>query len=111
MTNTSMTPNNNSLLYAIIGRLAVVVADGGLNLYKMDKIEPLPPLPVEAAKPAAPISAPPVAAPRPTLPPAAPAGPSAAQLSQARRAMERGYFITADRTLDEAERLYPNAPR
>jgi tetratricopeptide (TPR) repeat protein len=31
-------------------------------------------------------------------------------LNQARRAIERGDFITADRTLDEAERLYPNAP-
>lgn len=170
MADTSMTPNNNGLLYAIIGGLAVVVAGGGFYLYKMDKIEPLPPVPVEAAKPAAPIPAPPVAAPRPTPPPAAPAGPSAAQLSQARsyiadarrfaaagdfanaeialqsadttipgfaetaaarreiaemrtarsqlaplinqarRAIERGDFVTADRTLDEAERLYPNAP-
>ena len=170
MADTSMTPNNNGLLYAIIGALVVVVAGGGFYLYKMDKIEPLPPVRVEAAKPAAPIPAPPVAAPRPTPPPAAPAGPSAAQLSQARsyiadarrfatagdftsaetalqsadttipgfaetaaarreiaemrtargqlaplinqarRAIERGDFINADRALDEAERIDPRDP-
>lgn len=171
MADTSMTPNNNGLLYAIIGALVVVVAGGGFYLYRMDRIEPLPPVPIEAAKPAAPIPAPPpVAAPRPAPPPAAPAGPSTSQLSQARsyiadarrfaaagdftnaeialqsadttipgfaetaaarreiaemrtargqlaplinqarRAMERGDFVTADRALDEAERLYPNAP-
>lgn len=170
MADTSMTPNNNGVLYAIIGALVVVVAGGGFYLYRMDTAAPLPPVPVEAAKPAAPIPAPPVAAPRPAPPPAAPAGPSASQLSQtrsyiadarrfasagdftnaeialqsadttipgfaetaaarreiaemrtargqlaplinqARRAMERGDFVTADRALDEAERLYPNAP-
>ncbi|MDP1965416.1 MAG: hypothetical protein Q8K93_24790 [Reyranella sp.] len=170
MADTSMTPNNNGLLYTIIGGLAVVVVGGGLYLYQMDRIEPVPPAPIEAAKPAAPVPAPPIAAPRPAPPPAAPAGPSAAQLSQARsyiadarrlasagdftsaeialqsadttvpgfsetaaarreiaemrtargqlapllnqarRAMERGDFVTADRALDEAERLYPNAP-
>ncbi|MBX9945909.1 MAG: hypothetical protein K2Y40_17655, partial [Reyranella sp.] len=31
-------------------------------------------------------------------------------LNQARRAMDRGDFVTADRALDEAERLYPNTP-
>ncbi len=171
MPDTSMTPNNNGLLYAIIGALAVVVAGGGFYLYRMDKVTAVPPAPIEAAKPAAPMPAPPpAAAPRPTPPPAAPAGPSASQFSQARsyiadarrfaaagdfanaevalqaadttipgfaetaaarreiaemrtargqlaplinqarRAIERGDFVTADRALDEAERLYPNAP-
>lgn len=170
MADIRMTPNNNGLLYGIIGALVVVVAGGGFYLYRMDTAAPLPAPPIEAAKPAAPIPAPPVAAPRPAPPPAAPTGPSANQLSQARsyiadarrfaaagdftnaeialqsadtaipgfaetaaarreiaemrtargqlaplinqarRAMERGDFVTADRALDEAERLYPNAP-
>ncbi|MDP2330266.1 MAG: hypothetical protein Q8M19_06160 [Reyranella sp.] len=37
-------------------------------------------------------------------------GQLAPLINQARRAMERGDFVTADRALDEAERLYPNAP-
>lgn len=170
MADIRMTPNNNGLLYGIIGALVVVVAGGGFYLYRMDTAAPLPAPPIEAGKPAAPIPAPPVAAPRPAPPPAAPTGPSASQLSQARsyiadarrfatagdftnaeialqsadttipgfaetaaarreiaemrtargqlaplinqarRAMERGDFVTADRALDEAERLYPNAP-
>ncbi|MDI1283291.1 MAG: hypothetical protein PSV46_02745 [Reyranella sp.] len=174
MADTRMTPNRNGPLYAIIGALVVVIAGGGFYLYRMDKVTALPPpAPIEAAKPAAPIAAPPpVAAPRP-VPPAAPAGPSAAQLSQARsyiadarrfatagdftsaeaalqsadtavpgfaetaaarreiadlrtargqttpqvsgllaqarRAMDRGDFAAADRALDEAERIAPNA--
>lgn len=165
-----MTPNNNGLLYAIIGALVVVVAGGGFYLYRMDKVTQLPPTPIEVTKPATPIPAPPpVAAPRPAPPPVGPAGPSASQLSQARsyiadarrfgaagdfakaesalqaadttiagftetaearreiaemrtergqlaplinqarRAIDRGDFATADRALDEAERLYPNA--
>ena len=169
MADTSITPNNNGLLYAIIGALVVVVAGGGFYLYKMDRVAPLTPTPIEAAKPI-PVPTPPVAAPRLAPPPVAPAGPSAAQLNQARsyiadarrfatagdftgaetslqaadtavpgfaetaaarreiaemrtargqlaplinqarRAIERGDFVTADRALDEAERLYPNAP-
>ena len=169
MADAGVTRNNNGPLYAIIGALLVVVAGGGFYLYKMDKPAPLPP--VEAAKPATPIPAPPpVATPRPAPPPAAPAGPTAAQLSQARsfiadarrfalagdfasaeaslqsadaavpgfaetasarreiaalrtshgqlgplivqarRAMERGDFVAADRALDEAERIDANAP-
>jgi tetratricopeptide (TPR) repeat protein len=164
-----VTRNNNGPLYAIIGALLVIVAGGGFYLYKMDRPAALPP--VEAAKPAPPAPPPPpVAAPRPTPPPAVPAGPTAAQLNQARnyiaearrfasagdftraesvlqsadaavpgfsetaaarreiadmrtprgqvgplvtqarRAMERGDFIAADRALDEAERLDANAP-
>ena len=38
MADTSMTPNNNGLLYAIIGALVVVVAGGGFYLYKMDGV-------------------------------------------------------------------------
>ncbi len=171
MADTSMTPNKNGLLYAIIGALVVVVAGGGFYLYKMDTATPLMPSPIEAAKPVPPPPPPPVATPRPTPPPpAAPAGPSAAQINQARsyiadarrfasagdftaaetslqaadtavpgfaetaaarreiaemrtargqlaplinqarRAIDRGDFVTADRALDEAERLYPNAP-
>lgn len=168
MADTRMTPNNNSLLYAIIGALVVVVAGGGLYLYKMDTAAPLTPAPIEAAKPGP--APPPVAVPRPTSSPAAPPGPSAAQLNQARsyiadarrfagagdftgaetslqaadtavpgfaetaaarreiaemrtargqfaplinqarRAIDRGDFAAADRALDEAGRLYPNAP-
>lgn len=168
MADTSMTPNNSGLLYAIIGALVVVVAGGGFYLYKMDTATSVTPAPIEAAKPVP--APPPVAAPRPTPPPAAPARPSAAQLNQARsyiadarrfatagdftaaetslqaadtavpgfaetaaarreiaemrtargqlaplinqarRAIDRGDFVTADRALDEAERLYPNAP-
>ena len=170
MADTSMTPNKNGLLYAIIGALVVLVAGGGFYLYKMDTATPLMPSPIEAAKPVPPPPPPPVATPRPTPPPAAPAGPSAAQINQARsyiadarrfasagdftaaetslqaadtavpgfaetaaarreiaemrtargqlaplinqarRAIDRGDFVTADRALDEAERLYPNAP-
>ncbi len=171
MADTSTTPNKNGLLYAIIGALVVVVAGGGFYLYKMDTATPLMPSPIEAAKPVPPPPPPPVATPRPTPPPpAAPAGPSAAQINQARsyiadarrfasagdftaaetslqaadtavpgfaetaaarreiaemrtargqlaplinqarRAIDRGDFVTADRALDEAERLYPNAP-
>lgn len=171
MADTSMTPNKNGLLYAIIGALVVVVAGGGFYLYKMDTATPLMPSPIEAAKPVPPPPPPPVATPRPTPPPpAAPPGPSAAQINQARsyiadarrfagagdftaaetslqaadtavpgfaetaaarreiaemrtargqlaplinqarRAIDRGDFVTADRALDEAERLYPNAP-
>ena len=171
MADTSTTPNKNGLLYAIIGALVVVVAGGGFYLYKMDTATPLMPSPIEAAKPVPPPPPPPVATPRPTPPPpAAPAGPSAAQINQARsyiadarrfasagdftaaetslqaadtavpgfaetaaarreiaemrtargqlaplinqarRAIDRGDFVTADRALDEADRLYPNAP-
>lgn len=171
MADTSTTPNKNGLLYAIIGALVVVVAGGGFYLYKMDTATPLMPSPIEVAKPVPPPPPPPVATPRPTPPPpAAPAGPSAAQINQARsyiadarrfasagdftaaetslqaadtavpgfaetaaarreiaemrtargqlaplinqarRAIDRGDFVTADRALDEAERLYPNAP-
>ena len=49
--DTSMTPNKNGLLYAIIGALVVVVAGGGFYLYKMDTATPLMPSPIEAAKP------------------------------------------------------------
>jgi len=48
-----MTPNNNGLLYGIIGALLVVVVAGGFYLYWIDTPASSPPL--EAAKPAAPV--------------------------------------------------------
>src|SRR5688572_17943483 len=100
-----MTPNNNGLLYGIIGALLVVVVAGGFYLYRMDTPASSPPL--EAAKPAAPVPAPPpVATPRPTPPPEPPAGPSAAQLNQARsyiadarRFATAGDFASAETSL------------
>jgi tetratricopeptide (TPR) repeat protein len=163
--------SHNGLLYGIIGALCVVVIGGGFYIFQaQDKpVEPA----VQAAKPAPPpLPPPPVATPRPSPPPApaAPAGPSAAQIGQARnliadarrfaslgdfagaetalqnadkaapgfaevaqarrdiaemrtaggqlrpliertrRAIERGDFATAERTLGEAERIDANAP-
>jgi hypothetical protein len=160
--------SRNGLLYAIIGALCVVVIGGGIYVFKApDKpVEP----PVQAAKPAPPpLPPPPAATPRPPAP-APPAGPSAAQIGQARdlitdarrfaslgdfsgaetalqnadkaapgfaevaqarrdiaemrtargqlglliertrRAIERGDFVAAERTLAEAERVDVNAP-
>ena len=115
MADTSMTPNRNGPLYAIIGALVVVIAGGGFYLYKMDKVAALPPpAPIEAAKPATPIPPPPVATPRPAPPPAAPAGPSAAQLSQARsyiadarRFAAAGDFASAEHALQSADMAIP----
>jgi hypothetical protein len=163
--------SHNGLLYGIIGALCVVLVGGGIYIFKsQDKpVEPA----VEAAKPAPPpLPPPPVATPRPPPPPAPapPAGPSAAQIGQARnliadarrfaslgdfsgaetalqnadkaapgfaevaqarhdiaamrtaggqlrpliertrRAIERGDFAAAERTLGEAERIDANAP-
>jgi tetratricopeptide (TPR) repeat protein len=116
MADTSMTPNRNGPLYAIIGALVVVIAGGGFYLYRMDKVTALPPpAPIEAAKPAAAIPPPPVATPRPAPPPAAPAGPSAAQLSQARsyiadarRFAAAGDFASAEQALQSADATIPS---
>jgi len=168
--NGNTSGNHNGLLYGIIGALCVVLIGGGIYVFKAaDKPAEAP---VQVAKPAAPPPpAPPVATPRPQPPaPAPPAGPSAAQIGQARnliidarrfaslgdfsaaetalqnadraapgfaevaqarrdiaemrtaggqlgplnerirRAIERGDFATAERTLGEAERIDANAP-
>ena len=111
--------NNNGMLYGIIGALAVVVVGGGIFMFKgMDK--PAAP-PVQATVPTPAPAPPPVAAtPRPdppaAPPPATPAGPTAAQLEQlrmlvldARRGITRGDFASADRALDQAERIDPRS--
>jgi tetratricopeptide (TPR) repeat protein len=168
--NGNTSGNHNGLLYGIIGALCVVLIGGGIYVFKAaDKPAEAP---VQVAKPAAPPPpAPPVATPRPQPPaPAPPAGPSAAQIGQARnliidarrfaslgdfsaaetalqnadkaapgfaevaqarrdiaemrtaggqlgpliertrRAIERGDFVAAERTLGEAERIDANAP-
>ena len=109
---------NNGLLYGIIGALCVVVAGGGFYLFKMDRpVEsppqaaiPAPPAPPAAAPAAAP---PPVAAPRPAPPPVQ-AGPTAAQIGQARnligdarRFASLGDFAGAETALQNADKAAP----
>jgi hypothetical protein len=108
----------NGLLYGVIGALCVVVAGGGLYIYKSSEalVSAQETAAREAAKPApAPTPpAPPVqAAPRPTPPPA-PAGPSASQLDQARgmigdarRLAATGNFGEAETALQNADRIIP----
>jgi hypothetical protein len=115
---------NNSILYGLVGALGVVVVGGGLYIAKENgAFAPIPaavvaPAPVATpAPPLRPASPPPVATPRPTPPPAAvPAGPTAAQVEQlnqlvsdARRAITRADFASADRALDQAERIDPRS--
>jgi hypothetical protein len=112
---------NNSILYGLVGALSVVVVGGGLYIAKENGAfapapaavvaTPAPPLRPATPPPAAPV----VAAPQPA-PPAAPAGPTAAQVQQrdqllidARRAITRGDFASADRALDQAERIDPHS--
>jgi tetratricopeptide (TPR) repeat protein len=106
----------NGLLYGVIGALCVVVAGGGLYIYKSSEalISAQETAAQEAAKPAPAPPAPPVqAAPRPTPPPA-PAGPSASQLAQARgmigdarRLAATGNFGDAETALQNADRIIP----
>jgi hypothetical protein len=110
---------NNNILYGLVGALGVIVIGGGVYIAKENGAFAPAPAPVVAAAPAAtpapplrPAPPPPVATPRPTPPPAAPAGPTAAQVEQlnqlvadARRAITRGDFASADRALDQAERI------
>src|SRR5688572_23235722 len=103
---------SNSTLYGIIGALAVAVVGGGIYIATKDNMRPM-----TAAVPAAPpipAPAPPVVAtPQPAPPaPTRPAGPTAIQAEQlrellldARRAITRGDFSSADRALDQAERI------
>jgi hypothetical protein len=116
---------NNSILYGLVGALSVAVIGGGLYIAKEKGVfapapavvaaptpAPAPPLRPAAPPPAAPV----VAAPQPASPPAVPAGPTTAQAQQrdqllidARRAITRGDFASADRALDQAERIDPRS--
>ena len=108
--------SNNGILYGIIGALAVVVVGGGIYMFKAsEKVAPPPP-PVVATQPA-PVAPPVAAAPRPTPPPApVQTGPTTAQIEQvrqlvldARRSITRADFASADRALDQAERIDPRS--
>ena len=117
---------SNGALYGLIGALGVAVVGGGLYIAKKEgafgpsttetaaTTVPAPPAfpPLPAPKP--PVVATPQPAPLP--PPALPAGPTAAQAEQvrvlvldARRGITRGDFTSADRALDQAERIDPRA--
>ena len=103
---------SNGMLYGLVGALGVAVVGGGLYIAN-DKGAFSTPAPVVAAAPA-PVQRPPVATPAPQ--PAAPSGPSASQMQQlntlvldARRAITRGDFNSADRALDQAEGIDPRS--
>ena len=118
----------NGVLYGIIGALSVVVVGGGVYVAKQHGafdpaattaavIAPAP-SPAPAPTPAPPQPQPPVVVmPQPAPPPPpAPAGPTAAQSEQlrqlvldARHAITRGDFDSADRALDQAERIDPRS--
>jgi len=110
---------SNGMLYGLVGALGVAVVGGGLYIAN-DKGAFSTPAPVVAAAPA-PVAAPPVPVQRapvatPAPQPAAPSGPSASQVQQintlvldARRAITRGDFNSADRALDQAERIDPRS--
>jgi len=113
---------NNGPLYGIIGALGVAVIGGGLYIANDKGAFTAPPPAVATAPTPAPVPPPalalrpPVVAPQPAPPPAVPAGPSAAQVQQlnqlvvdARRAITRGDFASADRALDQAERIDPRS--
>jgi len=113
---------NNGPLYGIIGALGVAVIGGGLYIANDKGAFTAPPPAVATAPtpapvpPPAPALRPPVVAPQPAPPPVVPAGPSAAQVQQlnqlvvdARRAITRGDFASADRALDQAERIDPRS--
>lgn len=113
--------SNNGLLYGIIGALGVIVVGGGFYLFNMNKPSappvqatiPAPPAPpAPAAAPAAP--PPPAAVARPAPPPPAPAGPTAAQINQARnliadarRFASTGDFANAEVALQNADKASP----
>jgi len=121
---------DNSALYGIIGALGVVMVGGGAYIAKQHgafdsakttaAVAAPAPAPAPTPTPAPPAPKPPVvAAPQPappSPPPPAPAGPTAAQAEQlrqlvldARHAITRGDFNSADRALDQAERIDPRA--
>jgi len=117
---------SNSALYGIIGALGVAVVGGEVYIAKQHgAFDPAPttaavtapvPEPAPAAPPPAP-KAPVVVMPQsPPPPPLAPAGSTAAQGEQlrqlvldARHAITRGDFDSADRALDQAERIDPGS--
>jgi hypothetical protein len=110
----------NGMLYGLVGALGVAVVGGGLYIANDKGAFNNTPAPVVATAPApapVPAATPPAPAPRPpVVTPAAPAGPSAAQVQQlstlvldARRAITRGDFNSADRALDQAERIDPHS--
>jgi hypothetical protein len=120
---------NSGALYGIIGALGVAVVGGGLYIAKQEGAfgpsattasvttppAPAPPaLPAAAPAPApkSPVAAAPQPAPLPTVPP----GPSVSQAEQlrvlvvdARRAITRGDYNSADRALSQAERIDPRS--
>ena len=109
---------SNSILYGLVGALSVAVVGGGLYIAKEKGAFAPAPAVVAAPAPAPPRPAAPpaVAAPQPAPPTAVPAGPTAAQVQQrdqllidARRAITRGDFASADRALDQAERIDPHS--
>lgn len=110
--------SNSGVLYAVIGALAVVVVGGGVYMFKDKAMSVVtPPLTASPVTPA-PAPAPPVAAaPQPAPAPVVPAGPTAAALleqvrslvNDARRAVTRGDFASADRALDQAQRIDPRS--
>jgi len=112
---------SNAALYGIIGALGVAVIGGGLYIAKKDgafgpsttETAVIAPAPAPAPAPPPPAVATPQPAPPP---PVRPAGPTAAQAEQlrellldARRAITRGDFNSADRALDQAERIDPRS--
>lgn len=113
---------SNGALYGIIGALGVAVVGGGLYIAKQEgafgpsttAAVTAPPVPAPAPTPAPkpPVAAAPQPAPLPPLPP----GPSVSQSERirllvvdARRAITRGDFNSADRTLSQAERIDPHS--
>ena len=118
---------DNSALYGIIGALGIVVVGGGAYIAKQHGAFDPPattaavtaPAPTPAPPPPPPAPKPPVVVmPQPAPPPPQPmpAGPTAAQAEQlrqlvldARHAITRGDFSSADRALDQAERIDPHS--
>ena len=109
--------SNSGVLYAVIGALAVVVVGGGVYMFKDKAMSVVTPPLIASPVTTAPAPAPPVAAAaQPAPAPVVPADPTAAQLEQvrglvndARRAVTRGDFASADRALDQAQRIDPRS--
>ena len=116
---------SNGLLYGLVGALGVAVVGGGLyiadqkgafNSTSSAPVVATAPAPAPVAPAPAPVVRPPVATPQPAPQAAVPNGPTAAQVQQlntlvvdARRAITRGDFNSADRALDQAERIDPHS--
>ena len=104
----------NGMLYGIIGALGVAVVGAGVYIAKEQgafdgqTTQATAPAPVATPAPL-PRPSPPVAAPQPPA-----AVPQTNQVNllvtDARRAITRGDFASADRALDQAERLDPRSP-